>query len=357
MKKLSFYIGILLIFTLSIVVGCSENLDVPSRPLSIEATAPGLCGEVDYLSRLSPVLAVWEDSIEAWQASGDFLNTTPVWTDTSTVGDYLVALVPVLQQWETSLNDSLGSAVIDTVPDFNPTTSSHQVYLGQLSSLMLSWRADLNTARGSAFLSEPPVFQPDVTAPAITCPGDTVIECVTEDSLAVNYVVTAFDDCSPSAALTCVPPSGSKFPIGTTTVTCTAVDTVGNTSTCSFNVTLQAPTPPVITSLTTSISQIWPPNHKWVSVEVTPVVETSCDMAVTTRIVEVVCDQGGNGSGHTDTESEITGNTTCNLRAERSGNSKAGRTYTIRVRAEITPDLFDEATVTVVVPHDQGGGH
>jgi hypothetical protein len=33
-----------------------------------------------------------------------------------------------------------------------------------------------------------------------------------------------------------VPPSGGTFPVGTTTVTCTATDTSSNTATCSFSV-------------------------------------------------------------------------------------------------------------------------
>jgi hypothetical protein len=147
------------------------------------------------------------------------------------------------------------------------------------------------------------------------------------------------------------------FPIGTTTVTCSAVDTVGNTSTCSFNVTLEAPPPPEITSLTASPNRIWPPNHKWVAVTCNAVVKTSCDMPVTCRIVEITCNETPNspGSGHTQSDWEITGDKTCNLRAERTGHGKDGRVYTIHVRAEISPDLFDDATVNVVVPHDQRG--
>jgi HYR domain-containing protein len=38
------------------------------------------------------------------------------------------------------------------------------------------------------------------------------------------------------ASLTCAPASGTTFPIGTTTVTCTATDTHGNTSSASFTV-------------------------------------------------------------------------------------------------------------------------
>src|SRR5207253_6093768 len=40
-------------------------------------------------------------------------------------------------------------------------------------------------------------------------------------------------------------PSGSSFPAGITTVTCTAVDVAGNTNTCSFTVTVADNEPPV----------------------------------------------------------------------------------------------------------------
>src|SRR5438105_4159663 len=48
---------------------------------------------------------------------------------------------------------------------------------------------------------------------------------------------------------TCSPASGSNFPVGTTTVTCTATDSHGNTGSASFTVTvtLNDTTPPVVT--------------------------------------------------------------------------------------------------------------
>jgi hypothetical protein len=38
----------------------------------------------------------------------------------------------------------------------------------------------------------------------------------------------------------CVPPSGTAFPVGTSTVNCTATDTAGNPSSCSFSVTIRS---------------------------------------------------------------------------------------------------------------------
>jgi len=53
-----------------------------------------------------------------------------------------------------------------------------------------------------------------------------------------------------SPAVVCAPASGSIFPVGTTTVTCTATDTAGLTGTCSFSVTVNDTEPPVISAVT-----------------------------------------------------------------------------------------------------------
>ncbi len=53
----------------------------------------------------------------------------------------------------------------------------------------------------------------------------------------VSFAPQAQDECG-IASLVCVPASGSFFEVGTTTVTCTATDNAGLTSTCSFNVTI-----------------------------------------------------------------------------------------------------------------------
>ena len=47
--------------------------------------------------------------------------------------------------------------------------------------------------------------------------------------------------------VTCTPASGSTFPLGATTVSCSATDKAGNTATGTFAVTVQDKTPPVVT--------------------------------------------------------------------------------------------------------------
>jgi hypothetical protein len=78
----------------------------------------------------------------------------------------------------------------------------------------------------------------DTHAPAILCPGDrTEVTAKPGDTVReVGYSVpNATDSCSP-VTVACTPAPGSVFPVGTTSVTCVARDTAGNTNACSFAV-------------------------------------------------------------------------------------------------------------------------
>ena len=77
----------------------------------------------------------------------------------------------------------------------------------------------------------------DTQPPTITCPPNQSVSIPAGQPCGtVNYPApTASDNC-PGVAVVCNPPSGSCFPNGTTTVTCTATDTSGNMASCSFTV-------------------------------------------------------------------------------------------------------------------------
>jgi len=60
----------------------------------------------------------------------------------------------------------------------------------------------------------------------------------------VNFNVSATDGMSGNISLQCIPPSGSIFRIGDTTVVCTAIDRAGNENKESFNVIVQDTIPP-----------------------------------------------------------------------------------------------------------------
>jgi len=80
----------------------------------------------------------------------------------------------------------------------------------------------------------------DHTAPTISTPPSVTAVATTPGGVAVVFTVTYADVDDPVATSGCSPASGSVFPLGTTTVTCTATDTHGNTATASFPVTINS---------------------------------------------------------------------------------------------------------------------
>lgn len=86
----------------------------------------------------------------------------------------------------------------------------------------------------------------DTTPPTITCPSGITVNAMWSFGAVVTFTVTATDDKDPSPTLTVSPLSGSLFPVGTTTVTATATDWRGNTSSRTFGVTVLPFTQPVL---------------------------------------------------------------------------------------------------------------
>ena len=78
----------------------------------------------------------------------------------------------------------------------------------------------------------------DTAPPVLTCPTNVTAEFQDEHGAVVAYLVTATDGCQGPVVPTFFPLSGSLFPIGTTTVSCSATDSVGNLATCVFPVTV-----------------------------------------------------------------------------------------------------------------------
>ena len=74
----------------------------------------------------------------------------------------------------------------------------------------------------------------DTTAPTLTLPANKVVDATRLGGAVVSYTATATDTVDPSPAVTCSPPSGSLFAIGTTTVGCSATDASGNAATSTF---------------------------------------------------------------------------------------------------------------------------
>ena len=81
----------------------------------------------------------------------------------------------------------------------------------------------------------------ETTAPTLVLPSNIVTSLPlnsTDTSKIVNFTVSATDNCDANPIVEADPPSGSAFPVGTTTVNVTGSDASGNTATGSFTVTV-----------------------------------------------------------------------------------------------------------------------
>ncbi len=98
----------------------------------------------------------------------------------------------------------------------------------------------------------------DTQAPTIICPANQV-GVVSNGTLAVSWPTPSATDNCATPTVVCNPTSGSAFPLGTTTVTCTASDAASpaNTAQCSFTVTVRAPRA-AVTNLKTQVQALVP---------------------------------------------------------------------------------------------------
>jgi hypothetical protein len=102
--------------------------------------------------------------------------------------------------------------------------------------------------RNHSVVGDPTPWQ---TKPLVTVPGPLVAEATGPDGAAVTFAATAIaPDGSPLTPVCTAGgnpvSSGSVFPLGVTTVTCTATDASNGTDSASFAVTVRDTTPPVI---------------------------------------------------------------------------------------------------------------
>lgn len=91
--------------------------------------------------------------------------------------------------------------------------------------------------------SSPTVPTPrPVDPPSITCPpSPDPLTSPTASPIPVVYAGATVVGGREPVSVSCTPSSGSTFPLGTTTVTCTATDAQQRTSTCNLTVTVDAP--------------------------------------------------------------------------------------------------------------------
>jgi hypothetical protein len=144
--------------------------------------------------------------------------------------------------YSASATDAVGVTSFSCVP-----ASGSLFGLGTTTVTCTAKDAAGNTGTGSFT-----VTVVDTTPPTIMGANNITTSTGNPAGTTVNFSVTATDLVDGPVAVSCSPASGSTFPIGTTTVNCSATDSHGNTATASFTVTVNLAadtTPPVISNL------------------------------------------------------------------------------------------------------------
>ncbi|HWI17721.1 MAG TPA: GDSL-type esterase/lipase family protein [Vicinamibacterales bacterium] len=84
----------------------------------------------------------------------------------------------------------------------------------------------------------PPPPPPVANPPSLACVEGLSRSTANATGMAVTFDTPAASDGQGSVTVSCSPASGENFPIGSTSVTCTATDSLSRTGTCSFSVTV-----------------------------------------------------------------------------------------------------------------------
>lgn len=136
------------------------------------------------------------------------------------------------------------SDLIDTTPTVVCSPPSGSTFPLGTTTVNCTATDDSNNSAPGSFT----VTVQDTIAPTLTVPGNTTLEATGASGATVTYTATATDAVDTTPTVNCSPPSGSVFPIATTTVSCTATDDSGNTSAAkTFDVAVRDTTPPAVT--------------------------------------------------------------------------------------------------------------
>jgi large repetitive protein len=217
------------------------RLDLPT-PAGGGAPAIAADGSI-YLGLNGGLFAAGPDGTQKWYyQAGAFPGTPAITRDGSIISADYTGRVFSFEpdgdvQWESTGEGGFWSS---------PTLAvDGTIYLGS-SSKFYAFRgnsplADTNWPMyGHDLRHTGRVAPSDSTPPEIICPADVHVECSPDRFIAVHFAATATDDKDASPLITYSMEPGSGFPVGSTTVTCTATDSSGNSSTCSFEV-IRAP--------------------------------------------------------------------------------------------------------------------
>jgi uncharacterized repeat protein (TIGR01451 family) len=251
---------------------CTPRLPVITCPLDITAPAePGACSASvnlvtptasDNCSSSLPVEGVRNDNQPLTAPFPAGLTITITWTATNAAGSTSCdQRVTVLDQEPPSLTPPAPVTATITDPDRcvtmvdlgNATASDNcgttwvtndaPLYFPK-GTTIVHWTAT-DAAHNEAHATQT-VTVLDGVAPTLSCPLNRTVPATSASGAPVPFTVSASDKCD-TPTVVCADQngkavaSGDAFPIGTTTVNCTATDAAGNTSSCIFTITVTSP--------------------------------------------------------------------------------------------------------------------
>ncbi len=211
-----------------------------------------------------------------WQKNGVDIQGATLQNYTATVsGDYSVSVTNAGGCSGTSAPVTItvnNNPTVNTTPSGNASLCNGSLVLSSNESSIYQWKLNGNNIAGatqqnfnatasgnysvqvidlfgcSATSSNIVVNATDNVAPTITCPANITVNTVDANGASATYTTpTATDNCS-SVAVSRIAGlvSGSTFPIGVNTVTYRATDAAGNSSECSFTVTVVGIAPAIV---------------------------------------------------------------------------------------------------------------
>jgi hypothetical protein len=160
-----------------------------------------------------------------------------------------------------------------------------------------------NDGRGNSVQHLCAVVVMDSEPPVINCPTNQVVECTGGQIFFEEPV--AVDNC-PNATYSCTPTNGSVLGIGSHLIVSTVVDCSGNTNQCTFYVTVQDTTPPVIscpTNVTVECGQSTDPGSTGVATA-----SDTCDSSPTVTFTDAVSGNYPQTISRTWTATDSSGN-------------------------------------------------
>ena len=220
----------------------------------------------------------------------------------------------------------------DIIPDCTPASGT-PFTLGDAEVICTA--TDSNGIVGTAKFT---VSVTDETPPVISDFPDRTETLPTDAStIAVTYNPTASDNSGLPVTVECIPASGHLFPLGETTVTCTAIDSSNNEASETFTVTVNDESAPTFSSPTGTTATL-PANSATVPVPYTITATDNSGQSITPDCTPA--------SGTEFTLGETT--VTCTA-ADSSGNSDT-TTFTVTVDDNTPPTFSSPTGTTATLP-------